>query len=182
MKRWETLDKKDIFCDRWVSLHKSKVKLPNEVIIPDFYTVDISDAAAIIALTEDGKVVLKREYRYAYDKELIEIPAGTFECGEDDGLLVAKRELLEETGYTSDKWMYLGATIESSSKLTNVMHIYFADECKKISEQKLDETEEIEVLLVSLNEAVEMVMNNIICCNSSAAAILKVATLMSQNK
>lgn len=85
--------------------------------------ITINNAAAIVAIDEDGNCILKKEYRYCYDRDLIEVPAGTFEEDETDGLAVAKRELLEETGYKSDEWQYLGATVESSAKLTNYMHI-----------------------------------------------------------
>lgn len=60
----------------------------------------------------------------------------------------------------------LGATVENSSKLTNYMHIYFANHCRKVSGQHLDTTEEMDVMAVPLEEAVEMVMNNELCCNS----------------
>lgn len=69
------------------------------------------------------------------------MPAGIFEEGETDGLAVARRELLEETGYVSDDWQYIGATVESSAKLTNYMHIYFANHCRKVSGQHLGGTE-----------------------------------------
>lgn len=109
---------------------------------------------------------------------MIEVPAGTFEENETDGLTVAKRELLEETGYASEDWTYLGATVESSAKLTNYMHIYFANHCRKISGQHLDETEELDVIVIPLSKAVEMVMTNEICCNSSAHGILRVARML----
>lgn len=152
--------------------------LPNGQEIDDFYTVTIRDAAAIVAVDEKGNLILKNEYRYCYGRSLIEVPAGTFEADETDGLAVAKRELLEETGYVSDEWQYLGATVESSAKLTNYMHIYFANHCRKVSGQHLDATEELDVLVVPLKQAVDMVMNNEICCNSSAHGILKVARLL----
>ena len=154
------------------------VHLPNGQEIDDFYTVTIRDAAAIVALDEVGNLILKNEYRYCYGRSLIEVPAGTFEANEADGLAVAKRELLEETGYVSDEWQYLGATVESSAKLTNYMHIYFANHCRKVSEQHLDATEELDVLVVPLRQAVDMVMDNEICCNSSAHGILKVARML----
>lgn len=91
--------------------------------------IDISEAAGIVAITPDGMVILKKEYRYAQSSELIEIPAGGFEPEESDGLAVAKRELLEEMGYVSDEWTYMGATVESSLKLTNHMHLYLVLNC-----------------------------------------------------
>lgn len=131
-----------------------------------------------MAPDDEGNIILKKEYRYCYGRNLIEIPAGTFEENETDGLAVAKRELLEETGYVSDDWQYLGATVESSVKLTNYMHIYFTSHCRKVSGQHLDATEELEILVVPLSKAVEMVMENKICCNSSAHGILRVARLL----
>lgn len=63
-----------------------------------------------MAITPDKQILLKREYRYSCKEDLVEIPAGTFDKGETDPLAVAKRELLEETGYSSENWTYLGAT------------------------------------------------------------------------
>ena len=172
MRKWRRIHSETLVDTHWVKVHRDSVELPNGCRIDDFYTVAINDAAAIVALDDAGNIILKKEYRYCYDRDLIEIPAGTFEGGETDGLKVAQRELLEETGYVSDNWQYIGATVESSAKLTNQMHIYFAQHCRNVSEQKLDETEELEVLVVPLEQAVEMVMRGEICCNSSAHGIL----------
>lgn len=177
-RMWKTLESETIIDNRWIAVRKDKVELPNGQKIDDFYSVTISDAAAIVAVDEDGNIVLKREYKYATGEELIEIPAGMFEPGEKDPLFVAKRELLEETGYESDDWIYFGDTLESSSKLTNRMHIFLAQKCRKVCNQNLDKTEEIDVLVVPFCEAVEMVMRNEIKCNSSAHGILRAARMM----
>lgn len=178
MRKWKTKKTENLIETYWVKVRRDEVELPNGQSIADFYAITINDAAAIVALDDAGNIILKREYRYCYDRDLIEIPAGSFEEGETDGLAVAKRELLEETGYTSDEWQYLGATVESSAKLTNYMHIYFANHCHQVSGQRLDATEELDVLLVPLKQAVDMVMNNEICCNSSAHGILRVARML----
>ena len=178
MKKWKTKKTAQLIDTHWVKVRRDTVELPNGQTIEDFYAITINDAAAIVALDDAGNIILKREYRYCYDRELIEVPAGTFEEGETDGLSVAKRELLEETGYISEDWQYLGATVESSAKLTNYMHIYFANHCRKVSGQHLDATEELDVLLVPLGQAVDMVMDNEICCNSSAHGILRVARML----
>ena len=178
MDKWKTIKSDKLLDTYWVKVREDKVKLPNGKKIDDFYAITVNDASAIVAIDENQNIILKREYRYCYDKELIEIPAGTFEKGETDSLEVAKRELLEETGYASDEWTYLGATVENSAKLTNYMHIYFANNCKKIKEQSLDETEELDVIVIPLKEAIDMVMKNEICCNSSAHGILKAARML----
>lgn len=181
-ERLKTRNSQILLDNPWVKVRRDAVQLPNGARIDDFYAITIRDASAVVALDADGNLILKREYRYCYDRELTEIPAGAFEAGETDPLTVAKRELLEETGYVSDCWEYLGATMESSAKMTNYMHIFFANHCRKVSGQSLDETEELETLLVPLEQAVEMVMTNEICCNSSAHGILRVARMLENRK
>lgn len=174
---WQTLNSETVFKSCFVTLNKDKVKLPDSKIIEDFYTVTIPNGAMICALTDDRNIILKKEFRYACADDIIECPAGMFEEHEKDPLVVARRELLEETGYTSDNWLYLGGSRESTSKLTNIMHLFLAENCIKTSEQKLDDTESIELLKIPFNKAVDMVMNGEIVSNSSAHLILKVARL-----
>ena len=175
---WKVKNSKKIVDSDWVKVRCDSVDLPNGTSIDDFYVVTIKEASAIVALDTEENIILKSEYRYTYGEDLIEVPAGGFEKGERDGLSVAKRELLEETGYVSDEWQFLGSTVESSAKLTNHMNIYFANNCRKVSSQKLDETEELNVMVVPFEEAIQMVMDNRICCNSSAHGILKVARML----
>ena len=153
MDKWKTICSQALLDTKWVKVRKDAVELPNGQHIDDFYAITINEAAAIVALDDYGNIILKKEYRYCFGRDLIEIPAGGFERGEE-GLEV------------------IGRTVESSAKLTNYMHIYFADHCRKVSGQHLDATEEIEVLVMPLEQAVSMVMDNEICCNSSAHGIL----------
>lgn len=170
---WKIKASERILDSEYVKVDKDDVILPKRREIKDFYKVTIKDCAAIVALTNEGKVVLKKEYRHCYGEELIEIPAGVLEH-EEEPIEAAKRELQEETGYRSEKWTFLCKTIESSAKLTNYMYIYMAEDCVKVSAQKLDYGEDIEVMAVELEKAVEMIMNNEIICSSSIGAILKV--------
>lgn len=179
---WKKIDSEELVSSRWVGVTKERIQLPNGEIIEDFYKIKVSNASAVIALTEENHIILKSEYRYCYNRELIELPSGVFEEYETDPLAVAKRELLEETGYTSDEWVYLGETIENSAKLTNTIYLYLARNCRKVSDQHLDKTEEIKVLEVPMDNAVEMVMDNRICCNCSANGVLKAAEILRREK
>lgn len=176
---WKTIKTEEMFTAPYVTVRKDKVQLPDGAVIDDFYTVKIQDAALIVALTEDNHILLKSEYRYACGCDVIECPAGMVEKGEDP-MVTAERELYEETGYKSDDWIYLGPTWESTSKLTNTMHLYLARNCVKVSIQHLDINEHMTVIAVPLEEAVNMVMSGAINANSSAHAILKVARMMGE--
>ncbi len=180
---WKKLNTEIIIQNRHVAVKRNEVELPNGSIIPNFYTVTIPDAAAVVAITTDNKILLKSEYRFSQNCDLIEVPAGVFEPSEakmiEEGknpkevaLIVAKRELKEETSFESSNWTYLGPTVESSSKLTGTMHLFLATDCRKTSSQYLDANEDIEVFEVELDVVVNMVLDGRIRCNSSAHAIL----------
>jgi len=170
---WKTINTDKLVDTIYVSVYKDLVELPDGFIFEDFYTVRLPDAAMIAAITDAGEIILKSEYRYAIGEKVIECPTGMFENYESIPLVVAKRELLEETGYSSDNWLYLRSTLESTSKLTNCMHLFLATECNCISDQHLDRNEQIDVIRVSLKDAVQMVMDGKINANSSAHLILK---------
>ena len=156
---WKTIKSEKIIDEYHVKVLKNEVQLPDGAVIDDFYTVTIPDAAMICALTTDGNIILKSEYRYAIETDVIECPAGIFEKNEIDALVVAKRELLEETGYESESWTYFGPTLESTSKLTNRMHLFLARDCIKTSTQHLDINEHVEIITVPFQTAVDMVMD-----------------------
>ena len=174
---WRTINTETLVDDYHVSVKKNKVELPSGAVIDDFYTVTIPDAAMVAALTEDGRILLKSEFRYACGEEVIECPAGMVEPNEEP-MTTAVRELMEETGYSSNDWTYLGPTLESTSKLTNTMHLFLAKNAIRTSGQHLDPNEHVDVMCVSLEAAVEMVMGGIINANSTAHLILKVARMM----
>ena len=174
---WRTIKSDTVIEDYHVTVKKNAVQLPDGALINVFYTVTIPDAAMVAAITPEGKILLKTEFRYAVGEDVIECPAGMFEKDENDPLTVAKRELLEETGYTSDSWTYLGSTLESTSKLTNRMHLFLAKDCVQTCGQHLDANEHLTVTEVYLDTAVGMVMNGSINANSTAHLILKVARM-----
>ncbi len=175
---WKTLESKALIENDHVSVRENKVQLPDGAVIDDFYTVTIPDASMIAAVTAEGKILLKKEFRYACGEEVIECPAGMIEKNEADPLEAAKRELLEETGYRSDAWTCLGPTLECTSKLTNRMYLFLAENCVKVAEQHLDENEHLTVTAVPLETAVAMVMDGRINANSAALLILKAEKLL----
>ena len=177
---WKTVNSEPIVSNPYVHVDRDAVQLPGGRTISDFYTVTVPESAAVVALTEDGMLILKTEYRYACREDLIEIPAGGLEKGETP-LQAARRELLEETGYAADDWTYLVPSHECTSKLTNTMHLFLARGCRKVAPQHLDPTEDLQVLLVPFQDAVDMILFGRIKCCSSAHGILMAQALIDRD-
>ena len=112
----------------------------------------------IVALTRQQEVIFIKQYRHGAGKILLELPGGGAEAYEDP-LTAARRELLEETGYSSEHIIEVGKVSPNPASHTNLMYAYLALDAERIGVQHLDETEEIEVLPMPLDEAICMVKN-----------------------
>ena len=71
MEKWKTIKSEPLVDSRWVKVRKDSVDLPNGQHIDDFYAISLNDAAAIVALDDAGNIVLKKEYRYCLDRDLL---------------------------------------------------------------------------------------------------------------
>lgn len=127
-------------------------------------------AVAIVALFEDGRVLLERQFRYPARREFIEIPAGKLEPGEPP-LETAKRELAEETGYTAREWSRLGAIHTAIGYADEEITLYLAKKLEK-GAAKLDAGEFLETLLVPFDQAIAMVREGRITDSKSVIGLL----------
>ncbi|MBN1305069.1 MAG: NUDIX hydrolase [Anaerolineales bacterium] len=110
----------------------------------------------LLGITREQQVILIRQYRHGQQQVLWEFPGGMVDPGEDP-LEAARREFLEETGYSSDRFIETGKLFPNPGNQNNMMVTYLALDVEKVADQSLDETEEIEVYLKPLNEVLEMV-------------------------
>ena len=113
-----------------------------------YVTIDAPDWVNMIVATAEGDVVLVRQYRHGADAVTLEIPSGIVEAGESALAAAAQRELLEETGYASDRWIYLGVVLPNPAYQSNHCHHFLASGCRRTGEQDLDPGEDIEVVTV----------------------------------
>lgn len=111
--------------------------------------------ANIVALTKNNEVVLVRQYRHGVCESLLEFPGGVVEDGEDP-IEGAKRELLEETGYTTSNIIQVGKIYPNPALQTNTLYCYLALDVENVSRQSLDAGEDIEVHLLPFDELVEI--------------------------
>jgi len=117
----------------------------------DRLVLESTDWVNVVALTEEGRIVVVRQYRFGTEVVTTEVPGGLIDPGESHEES-AKRELLEETGYASDHWSYLGNVDPNPAVQTNRMHHWLAKGCRLVAEQELDPGEDIEVATLSEEE------------------------------
>jgi len=174
MKKWSCLKREYILDEKWLKLRRDTVKIGDDVI-PDYYVVEKKDVALIVAVDSEYRVIVKREYRYPIDAFLVELPGGTLEPSESP-LETAKRELLEETGYVSDTFEKIGVLYDYPTKDTNRIFVFLAKHIRQVDDQRLEKTEEIEISLVPLRDALDMARRNEINVSGSVAALFLALT------
>lgn len=125
----------------------------------------------VIPVTDNNEIYLVKQFRYPFSTALREVPAGKLEKGESHEIC-GRRELLEETGFTCDEFIYLGEMLPTPAYNSEITHIYLAKGLK-FSKQCLDEGEFLDVEKIPLSEAVELVMNGTIRDAKTQIAILK---------
>lgn len=127
-------------------------------------------AVVILPLLDPDTVILIKNERYVVQKTLWELPAGTLET-EEEPITCAKRELIEETGYSAKRFTPLLKFYSSPGFCNEELFVYVAEELEFVG-QNLDETEEIETIPVRLTEAYKMIREGIICDAKTICALL----------
>ena len=148
---WQVLDSKYIIRRPWLTARVDRVLLPTGKINDEYYVLEYPTWVNIIARTDDGRFVLVRQYRHGTRRTSFEICAGVVENGETP-LDAAQRELSEETGYGGGQWRELMTLSPNASTCNNLTHCYVAEGVRRIGEQHLDATEDIEIHLRTAQE------------------------------
>lgn len=136
-------------------------------------------AAAVVAVREDGKILMVRQYRNALDRFTLELPAGKVDAPEEPKVLCAKRELEEETGYRSEN-LELLITVNTTVAFCNeLIEIYLARNLEK-TQQHLDADEQIEVEAYTLEELCGMIFRQELRDAKTVAGILAYQAWLAQ--
>lgn len=173
------LETTEIYRGRIIYVHSDRVSLPDgtqglrEI-------VEHSGGVAILPLGEDGTVYCVRQYRYAVGEHLLELPAGKLEPGETP-LACAVRELGEETGFTAEKYTYLGAGYPSPGYCRETIHLYLAEGLRP-GPSHTDEGEFLDVERYPLAQLEEMIMRGEITDAKTVIAVLKARLILKERE
>lgn len=167
----ERLETREVFKGRTVRLDVDKVRLPNDKVM-DFEIIHHPGAAAVVPVTDDGHVLLIRQYRYATGGFLLEIPAGKLDPGEEPEAC-ALRETEEEVGFRPGKLQPLGWIWTTPGFTDEKIWLYLATDLKA-TRQELEEDEVLSIERIPLSDAVEKAARGEIHDSKSACALLRV--------
>ncbi len=175
---WTIKDTKKIFGNDFFTVFE------DEVIQPDgtngkYATIDFPPGVSVLPVDDEGNVYITRQFRYALGRRNLEAIAGGVE---DEGILeAAKRESREELGIEADDWTYLGRVESDTGITTSKCHLYLA---RKLTFRKANSegTEDIETVKMTLDEAVEKILNNEITHGQTCALVLKAEKILSSEK
>lgn len=178
IEKWKLLDSKYIIKRPWLTARCDTVQLPNGTIHPEFYILEYPTWINVIAITKEGKFVMVEQYRHGLQDVFTELVAGVAEDGESP-LEAARRELLEETGYGNGNWELFSVLSQNPSATTNLTYSFLATDVELISEQHLDETEDIAVRLLTEEEVRQLLLSDEMKQSLMAAPLWKYFALKS---
>jgi len=168
---WKTLASEYLFRDLWFTVRKDTCERPDGKIVSPYYIYEFPTWVTAVAITSDGKFIMEKQYRHAIGLTMMEIPGGCVDDTDKSLEEAIARELKEETGYVFDKFEYMGKTSANPSTHNNWMHMYLATGGEKKMHQELDDNEDIEVHLLTMDEVKQLLKDNLIYQSMHATAL-----------
>lgn len=157
IRKPEVIESEYLIRRPWLTARRDKLLMPTGIVNPEFYVLEYPSWVNVIAITEYGKFVMVRQYRHGLGIISTELCAGVVEDGEEP-LQAAKRELSEETGFTGGQWELQCVISGNPSTSNNLSYCYLAKGVTQTCNQHLDSTEDIEVLLMTRDELLDLMM------------------------
>lgn len=171
MKPWEILRREELVdASPFLKLFRETIRLENDAVIDDYYTIDQRDYVEIFALSGKDTVLGIRHYKHGAKRINLGLPAGHREH-EETPLAAAKRELLEETGYVADIWKPLGSYVVDGNRGCGHVHVFFADSLSPHQEASPDDLETIVLEEVPVEQLPAMLANGEIATLGAAIGI-----------
>ena len=152
LKPWKTLYTK-LLLDRvpWLRVYSEKVELPDGRVVDGYLRLEQPDFVVIVPIRSEREIGLIRCYKHGVGAVDMQPPAGYIEADEDV-MVTAQRELLEETGCQAEAWFELGSYVISGNRGAGRAHMYLATGCQQVVEPDSGDLEEQEVIWLSLEE------------------------------
>ena len=180
-EEFKRLDREIVCHGKIIDYYQDTVQVPNGNVVKwDF--IGHKGAAAMLAVREDGKLLMVRQWRNALDRYTLEIPAGGRNSIDEPTESAAIRELEEETGYIAGDVQFLLSIYTTVAFCNEKIDIYLARNLKRRESQHLDEDEFIDVKACDLDELVQMIYEGKIEDSKTVSAIMTYKSFLTDKK
>lgn len=157
-RQWQRLDTRLLQKTRVFDLYANRMRSPDGRYEDDFFFIKSVDWVNIIPITPENEIIFVRQFRHGIQEPCLEIPGGMLDATEPP-VEAAKRELLEETGYSSNEVIALNYVHPNPAIQSNRCHFFVAKNCKITAAQNLDPAEDIEVELIPIDAVRTKILN-----------------------
>ena len=153
--KWIIEESRTLVSDQWIKLRADRCRRKDGLIIEPYYVLEQAEWISVLALTANEQVVMVKEYRHGANVIQPALLGGRVDASDESPKAAALRELLEETGYAPKQMINLGDCFANWANQNNKVHMFLALDCVCIADQKLDESEQIEVMTLPLSKVSE---------------------------
>jgi len=154
---WERLASEVAYACRIFTIRRDRSRFSRDDAEHDFHVLESTDWVNIIPITPANEVVLVRQFRHGIRDTTLEIPGGMVDPGDPSPLVAARREMIEETGYDSERVDPLGAIHPNPAIQNNLCHSFVAYDVEPRHDTHFDTTEETEVVLVPMRDVPDLI-------------------------
>ncbi len=151
---WRTRASRLVHADKWIRLRADDCVRADGVEIAPYYVLEYPDWVQVVAITDDERIVVVRQYRHGVGRVTRELPAGCMDASDADACAAGARELLEETGYACSTLRQVGASFVDPAHCTNRVFILLGEGARRVRDPRPDATEEIVVETMTVADVV----------------------------
>jgi|LakMenEpi03Aug12_release.lakeMendotaPanAssembly.Ray.scaffolds.fasta_scaffold00409_49 ADP-ribose pyrophosphatase len=159
IQKWEKLSSEIVYKKKWMNIKEEACKLPDGQIIDSYIIVDVPHFCNVFVVTAADEVIMVKQYRHAAGMVSIEMPGGMIDEGEDP-MVAARREMQEETGYTSEEMSLLYAISTNPALESNRAWFFLAKNAVHNQATALDQYEDIELIKYTKSAFMQCLLNN----------------------
>ncbi|HET8842495.1 MAG TPA: NUDIX hydrolase [Ktedonobacteraceae bacterium] len=156
---WKVLSYRQILDTPYLKIRSEEVEIPNGPIVADYYIIENRGWVGVVPFTADGRFLINQQYKHGIGREVLEFPAGGIDPHETDPLETARRELMEETGYSfsEDNVEFLAHMYANPTGAITEIWWYLARDVRQTGMPKEDPLEVIENQLITPAELLRLI-------------------------
>ncbi len=172
LKPWTVTASRIVLADRWIRVRADSCVAANGDAIDPFYVLEYADWVHVVALTDDDRLVMNRQYRHGAGEVHLELPGGVMDASDPDAIAAGRREFREETGHAATEWRHVVSLRPNPATHTNRVHTVLALGAYADGAQNFDNGEEIAVELIPVPEVLRVIREGAVQQSTHVASLL----------